>query len=123
MGKIYGEYPSGLEGAAAYGASPQPFSVTILTDAESNRTSHAVRKGKAGKHRGTSAKEREREEQGTGSHRLRAAVLVAMPSPLHAPPHAGHVALGGSLRDELAIGLIEMPWIKDGHHSLKRNSS
>jgi len=97
----------------------QPFSVTILTDAESNRTSHAVRKGKAGKHRGTSAREREREDQDVGSARLRAAVLVAMPSPLH----VGHAAPGSSLRNELAIGLIEMPWIKEDHHSLKRNAS
>ena len=99
----------------------QPFSVTILTDAESNRTSHAVRKGKAGKHRGNST--REREEQDTGSGCLLAAVLVAMPSPLHAQSHVGHAVSGGSLRDELAIGLIEMPWNKEDHHSLKRSVS
>jgi hypothetical protein len=97
--------------------------VTILTDAESNRTSHTVRKGKAGKHRGTSARERQREEQDAGCHHLQAAVLVAMPSPLHVQSHVGHAASGSSLRDELAIGLIEMPWIKEDHHSLKRNAS
>jgi len=98
-----------------------PFSVTILTDAESNRTSHAVRKGQADKNWGNSARERE-EEQDAGSPRLRAAVLVAMPSPLHAQSHVDHTASGSSLRDELAIGLIEMPWIQEDH-SLKRNAS
>jgi hypothetical protein len=106
----------------------QPLSVTILTDpdTESNdRTSHTVRKGKAGKNRGSSAreKEREREEQDDGSPRLRAAVLVAMPSPLHAQSHVGHAASGSSLADELAIGVFEMPWIQEDYHSLKRNAS
>ncbi|KAN0127895.1 hypothetical protein V8E53_007925 [Lactarius tabidus] len=105
-----------------------PLSMTILTDpdTESNdRTSHTVRKGKAGKNRGSSAreKEREREEQDDGSPRLRAAVLVAMPSPLHAQSHVGHAASGSSLADELAIGVFEMPWIQEDHHSHKRNAS
>jgi len=97
-----------------------PFSVTILADAEPNRTSDAVRKGKAGKHRGNSAREKEREYQDPG---LQVAVLVAMPSRLHAQSHVGHVASGSSLRDELAIGLIELPWIREDRHSLKRNAS
>jgi hypothetical protein len=99
----------------------QPFSVTLLTDAESNRTSHTVQNGKASKNRGNSARESESEEQNARSPRLRAAVLVAMPSPLHARSHFGHAASGRL--DELAIGLIEMPWIQEDHHSLKGNTS
>lgn len=113
--------------AAAHGTIrcglSQPFSVTILMDPESsNRTSHAVRKEKARKSRGNSATKR---EQDTGSSRLRAAVLVAMPSPLHAQSRVSHTASGGSMWDdsELAIGLIETPWIQEDHHSLKRIAS
>ncbi|KAH9046838.1 hypothetical protein EDB84DRAFT_606506 [Lactarius hengduanensis] len=82
-----------------------PFSVTIV---ESGRASDAaLRKGKAGKRRGN-------------SENLQVAVLVAMPSPLHARrSHDGR----SSLRGELAIGLIEMPWIKEDRHSAKRNAS
>ena len=94
--------------------------MTILTDPESNHTSHAVRKEKAGINRGNNARER---EQDSGSPHLQAAVLVAMPSPLHAQSRIGHAASGVSLRDELAIGLIEMPWIQEGHRSLKINAS
>jgi hypothetical protein len=95
--------------------------VTILTDTES---SDAVRKGKVGKHRGgKSAREKEKgEEQDPKGLGLQVAVLVAMPSLIHAQPHAGHAALGSSLRDELSIGLIELPWIKEDRHSLKRNA-
>jgi hypothetical protein len=95
--------------------------VTILTDAGSNRTSQYVQRGKAGKIRGNSASESESEEQNARSPRLRAAVLVAMPSPLHAQSHFGHAASGRL--DELAIGLVEMPWIQEDHHSLKGNAS
>lgn len=86
-----------------------PFSVTIV---ESGRASDAaaLRKGKAGKHRGNNE----------GSSDLHVAVLVAMPSPHHARrSHDGR----SSLRGELAIGLIEVPWIKEDRHSVKRNAS
>lgn len=93
----------------------------MLTDPESsNRTSHAVRKRKAGKSWGNSARKR---EQDAGSSHLRAAVLVSMPSPLHAQSRVSHTVSGGSRRGELAIGLIEMPWIQEDDHSLERNAS
>ncbi|KAH8994482.1 hypothetical protein EDB92DRAFT_2113302 [Lactarius akahatsu] len=83
-----------------------PFSVTIV---ESGRASDAaLRKGKAGKHRGNSE----------GNLGLQVAVLVAMPSPLHARrSHDGR----SSLRGELAIGLIKVP--REDRHSIKRNAS
>ena len=93
-----------------------------MTDAESNRTSDAGRKGKAGKHRGKCPREKGKEEQDPGNSDLQVAVLVTMPSPFHAQSHVGHAVSRRSLRDELAIGLIEMPWIKEDHHSLKRNA-
>jgi len=94
-----------------------PFSVTILTP-------DAVRKGKAGKHHrgGKSVREKESGQQDLRGSGLQVAVLVAMPSLLHAQSHAGHAASGSSLRHELAIGLIEMPWMKEERHSLKRNT-
>ena len=92
----------------------------MLTDPESsNRTSHAIRKRKAGKSWGNSASKR---EQDVGSSRLRAAVLVSMPSPPHAQSRVSHIS-GGSRRGELAIGLIEMPWIQEDDHTLERNAS
>ena len=98
----------------------QPFSVTILTDTES---SDAFRKGKGGKHRGGGKSDEKGEEQDPKSLDLQVAMLVAMPSLLHAQPHAGHAPFGSLLRDELSIGLIEMPWMKEDRHSLKRNAS
>ena len=87
----------------------------ILTDAES---SDAFGKGNVEKHRGARDNEKG-EEQDPKSLGLQVAVLIAMPSLLH----AGHATSGSSLRDELSIGLIEMPWIKEDRHSLKRNAS
>ncbi|KAH9006119.1 hypothetical protein EDB86DRAFT_2871793 [Lactarius hatsudake] len=88
--------------------SSMPFSVAIV---ESDPASDAaLRKGKGSKHRGNSE----------GSSDLQVAVLVAMPSPLHARrSHDGR----SSLRGELAIGLIEVPWIKEDRRSVKRNAS
>ncbi|KAH9174907.1 hypothetical protein EDB89DRAFT_420339 [Lactarius sanguifluus] len=85
-----------------------PFSVTIV---EAGRASGAAfRKGKASRHRGNSEE----------SSNLQVAVLVAMPSQLHARrSHDGR----SSLRGELAIGLFEVPWIKEDRHSVKRNAS
>lgn len=102
-----------------------PFSVMTLTDAESIRTPDAVRKAKVGKHRDKRAREKEREKQDPGSSRLQVAVLVAMPSPLHAQSHdrVGREASGSTLRNELTIGLIETPRIKEGRHPLKKNAS
>lgn len=97
-----------------------PFSVTILTNTESNRTSDVPRKRRARKHRSDGAKEKEREKQdprSSGSG-LQVAVLVAMPSSLHGQCQSE--ASGSSLRDELAIGLIELPWIEGDH---QRNAS
>jgi len=74
-----------------------------------------------GKRRSLNAREKEREKhdpRSAGSG-VQVAVLVAMPSPLHAQFEASR----SSLRDELAIGLIEMPWIKEDRHSLKRTAS
>ncbi|KAI9465314.1 hypothetical protein BJY52DRAFT_1246482 [Lactarius psammicola] len=97
-----------------------PFSVTILTGTESDRTSDdAFRRGKAGKYRTNSARGKKKEKEDPGSSDLQVAVLVAMPSPFHTQSHDGvdQKTSGSSLRGELAIGLVEvpcMPWIKRG---------
>lgn len=101
--------------------------MTIFPGAESNRTSDAAfRKGKAGKHRSNSTRDQKKKErEDPGSSDLQVAVLVAMPSPFHAQSHDGadQGASGSSLRGELTIGLIEVPWIKEDRHSPKRNGS
>lgn len=54
--------------------------------------------------------------------RLRVAVLLQMPS----PKCAGKVSeesLECPVRGELAIGLMEIPWTREDHYSLKRTSS
>lgn len=103
--------------------------MTILADTERNPTSDGARKRRAGKRRSDSARGVEMVKRSPrsagGGPGLQVAVLVAMPSPLHAQSHdgVGQETLGSSLRDELAIGLIEMPWIKEDRHSLKRSAS
>lgn len=101
--------------------------MTILTHTESNRASDLVWKRLAGKHRSESTREKEREKKDPRSSvsDLQVAVLVAMPSPFHTHFHDGVGQDGSrsSLRDELAIGLIEIPWIKEDRNSFRRNVS
>ena len=54
--------------------------------------------------------------------RLQVAVLLQMPSPGCAEK-VGEVSLDRPVRGELAIGLMEVPWTREDHYSLKRTSS
>jgi hypothetical protein len=52
-----------------------------------------------------------------GGGRMQVAVLLAMPSPLRAkalPDHVGGDPSRCSFREELAIGLIQVPWDQRG---------
>jgi hypothetical protein len=62
---------------------------------------------------GGSARER-RDRQDKGSRRLQVGVIVAMPSQLHTKNHDGvaQELSGSPLRDGLAIGLVEVPWVE-----------
>lgn len=91
--------------------------MTVLTNTEAKGASGPIRE--VGK---ISAREkREREKQDQGSCRLQVGVLVAMPSQLHTKTHdgVGQELSGSPLRDGLAIGLIEMPWIEEGRRFRK----
>ncbi|KAH8981129.1 hypothetical protein EDB86DRAFT_491734 [Lactarius hatsudake] len=83
-----------------------PFFVTVLTASGPDR--------EAGRLRGESARvRRERDKQDQGICRLQVCVLVVMPSQLHTKTHDGELS-GSALRGGMAIGLTEMPWIKEG---------
>ena len=85
--------------------------MTVLTNAEAKKASGPVRKMR--KVWGGSAREK-RDKQDKGSCRLQVGVLVAMPSQLHTKNHDGvsQELSGTYLREGLAIGLIEMPWVE-----------
>ena len=100
--------------------------MTVLDDAADSdrRASDAARKAK-GKRRGNNNGARQKQDKGSASL-LQVAFLVAMPSPLRTQIHDGvgqQQASESTLRDELAIGLIEMPWISEDPHSFKKIAS
>ncbi len=98
--------------------------MTVLTGEEAKSASRPVRE--VGKLRGDSAREKgEREKKDQGSCRLQVGVLVAMPSQLHTKTHDGvsREISGSPLRDGLAIGLIEIPWIEEDRRLLKKIAS
>jgi hypothetical protein len=76
--------------------------VTVLTDAEAKITCR-----KEGKVWGGDAREKRDEE----CCRLQVGVLVAMPSQVHTKTHDQELS-GSPLRDGVAIGLIEIPWVE-----------
>ncbi|KAF8266407.1 hypothetical protein EI94DRAFT_192942 [Lactarius quietus] len=92
-----------------------PFSVTVLTNAETKRASEPVQT--VGKLQCDRAREkRERESKGQGScQRLQVGVLVAMPSQRHRRTYdgAGQEPQRSPLLGGLAIGIVEIPWIED----------
>ncbi|KAH8981128.1 hypothetical protein EDB86DRAFT_2977492 [Lactarius hatsudake] len=97
-----------------------PFSVTIMANSEANGASGPVRE--VGKLLSDSARERRKRQKQTqdqGSCRLQVGVLVAMPSQPHTRTHngVGQELSESPLRDGLAIGLIEMPWIEEDRQS------
>ncbi|KAH9022033.1 hypothetical protein EDB84DRAFT_515778 [Lactarius hengduanensis] len=100
-----------------------PFSVTVMTNSEANGASGPVRE--VGKLLSDSARERRgRQKQDQESCRLQVGVLVAMPSQPHTRTHngVGQKLSESPLRDGLAIGLIEMPWIEEDRQSTKMAS-
>ena len=57
---------------------------------------------------------------------LQVAVLLQMPSPPNCAEARNNVdeeALGSSFRGELAVGLMELPWIREEHCSRKSTTS
>jgi len=70
-------------------------------------------------------KEHENEKQGAREGidgLLRVAVLLQMPSP-NCAGKASEGSLECPVRGELAVGLMEIPWSREDHYSLKRTSS
>lgn len=68
-----------------------------------------------------SKSERRGAREGIGG-RLQVAVLLQMPSP-YCAEKVSEESLKCPVRGELAIGLMEVPWTREDHHSLKRTSS
>ena len=68
--------------------------------------------------------EKQLAHQGTES-RLQVAVLLQMPSPNRPEAHnnVNKEALECSVRGELAIGLMEVPWTREDHSSRSSTSS
>ena len=62
-----------------------------------------------------------REPEGIGG-RLQVAVLLQMPSPNRAE-RVSEESLECPVRGELAIGVMDVPWTREGHYSLKRTPS
>ncbi|KAI9443853.1 hypothetical protein H4582DRAFT_1042311 [Lactarius indigo] len=101
-----------------------PFSATVLTNAEAKGAFTPVRE--EGKLQGDSARERsEIQRQDQGNFHLQVGVLVAMPSRLHTKTHngVGQELSRHPLRDGLAIGLIEMPWVEEDRRLIKKIAS
>ena len=59
--------------------------------------------------------------EGIDGH-LRVAVLLQMPSP-NCAGKVSEESLECPVRGELAVGLMEIPWVREDHYSLKRTSS
>jgi hypothetical protein len=100
--------------------------VRFLTKVQAQSTTEPVRKagGLWGDDVGEKAEgEGQGQEQG-GCH-LQVGVLVAMPSQCQTKKRegAGLESLGRPLRDGLAIGLAEMPWIEEDRLSHKKTES
>ncbi|KAI0302393.1 hypothetical protein B0F90DRAFT_211033 [Multifurca ochricompacta] len=96
----------------------KPFSATVFTDVKTKRTSESLLG--TGDHRGHSAQEgKDRDKQNLQDCDLQIAVLLAMPSPSPVKVHnsVGRQRPGSPFRDELAIGLIEVPWTREYLHS------
>ncbi|KAN0136191.1 hypothetical protein V8E53_006051 [Lactarius tabidus] len=105
-----------------------PFTVRFLTKAQTQSTTEPVRK--AGRLWGDDEREKaegegQEQEQEQGGCHLQVGVLVAMPSQCQTKKceGAGLESLGRPLRDGLAIGLAEMPWIEEDRLSHKKTES
>ncbi|KAI9508524.1 hypothetical protein F5148DRAFT_885487 [Russula earlei] len=105
-----------------------PFSATLFTDVavmRAERENEAIPDDGDGDRGGGTEKDKLHVREDTVGG-LRVAVLVQMPSPTRA--EAAHDEVGEGLcehpvQNELAIGLLEVPWTREDHYSFKRTTS